>query len=93
MNKSEITARIKKDLRKAGILNKDDRICAEDINDIKYGYPIYDKNYRLSREKILNYLYQNSVIPCGRYGCWQYFSMGDAILDGKRIADFFKNMR
>jgi UDP-galactopyranose mutase len=89
IDKSNIITRIKKDLGKAGILNQCDRICVEDINDIKYGYPIYDKNYQQARGKILKYLYQNSIIPCGRYGSWQYFSMGDTILDGKRIAGLF----
>ncbi len=89
IDKSNIVSRIKKDLRKAGTLNQSDRICVEDINDIKYGYPIYDKNYQQARGKILKYLYQNSIIPCGRYGSWQYFSMEDTILDGKRIAGLF----
>jgi len=29
----------------------------------------------------------NNIIPCGRYGSWRYFSMEDAILDGKQVAD------
>ena len=87
IDKSDITSHIKEDLKKVGILTAQDKICAQDINDIKYGYPIYDKNYREAREIILEYLSRNNIIPCGRYGSWRYFSMEDTILDGKRIAE------
>jgi protoporphyrinogen oxidase len=67
-------------------LTPKDKICAQDTNDIKYGYPIYDKNYVSAREKILKYLRGQNVITCGRYGSWRYFSMEDTILDGKEVA-------
>jgi len=69
------------------VLTPADRICLEDINDIKYGYPVYDNNYRRSREGILKFLVGNNIIPCGRYGSWRYMSMEDVILDGKIVAD------
>ncbi|MFC1658852.1 protoporphyrinogen/coproporphyrinogen oxidase [Candidatus Omnitrophota bacterium] len=87
IDKSNIIARIKQDLKRTGVLIQPERICAEDINDIKYGYPIYDKNYQHSREGIVKFLAQNSIIPCGRYGSWRYMSMGDVILDGKQVAE------
>ncbi len=93
IDKGNIVSRVKQDLKKAGILTQSDRICLEDINDIEYGYPIYDNNYRFSRERILKFLVQNNIIPCGRYGSWRYMSMEDVILDGRRAAEFlFKNV-
>jgi len=86
IDKNNLLLRIKEDLIKVGILTPKDTICAQDINDIKYGYPIYDKNYGWAREMILKYLYSYNVIPCGRYGSWRYFSMEDTILDGKEVA-------
>ncbi|MBL7081160.1 MAG: FAD-dependent oxidoreductase [Candidatus Omnitrophica bacterium] len=86
IDKNNIVLRIKEDLKKAGIITPDDQVCLEDTNDIKYAYPIYDHNYRQSREKILKFLIQNNIIPCGRYGSWRYMSMEDVILDGKNIA-------
>jgi len=88
IDKNKILLRIKKDLKKVGILSRNDRICAEDINDIKYGYPIYDRNYSLARKKIIKFLAKNSIICCGRYGSWRYMSMEDVILDGKEVAEF-----
>lgn len=87
IDKSNIISCIKKDLKKTGILSFGDRILVEDINDIKYGYPIYDKNYAPSRKDIFKFLLKNNIIPCGRYGSWRYISMEGALLDGKRVAD------
>jgi protoporphyrinogen oxidase len=61
-------------------------MLVEDTNDIKYGYPIYDSNYSKSRGEILEFLAQNNIMPCGRYGSWRYLSMEDAILDGRDVA-------
>lgn len=82
IDKENIASFIKEDLQKVGILKKEDRILAQDINDIKYGYPIYDRNYSRAREDILNYLCAKRIMPAGRYGSWRYFSMEDAIMDG-----------
>jgi len=87
IDKGSIVLQIKKDLKKVDILTQDDRICSQDINDIKYGYPIYDQNYQQAREEIVKYLGQNNIIPCGRYGSWRYMSMEDIILEGKIITD------
>lgn len=87
IDKNNIILRIKGDLKKVGILKQENRVYTEDINDIKYGYPIYDKNYRESRAKITECLLMNNIIPCGRYGSWRYISMEEAILEGKLAAE------
>lgn len=89
IDKNSIVVRIKEDLRKAGILNGNNKICAQDVNDIEYGYPIYDINYSSARENIIKAFVKNDILPCGRYGSWRYLSMADTILDGKYIADSF----
>lgn len=86
IEKKKILVRIKQDLIKAGILDPQDRVCAQDINDIHYGYPIYDSHYSLTRSEILRFLLGHGVIPCGRYGSWRYMSMEDALRDGKEAA-------
>ncbi len=86
VDKDNIALRIKRDLKKVGLLTKNERIYVVDINDIKYGYPIYDVNYRQSRQTILTYLSRNNIISCGRYGSWRYLSMEDVLLDGAQAA-------
>jgi protoporphyrinogen oxidase len=90
IDKNRIILRIKDDLKKIGLLREIDHICCQQVNDIKYGYPIYDVNYTESRKIILNYLIQRDIIPCGRYGSWRYISMEDSILDGKDVVRQFK---
>ncbi|MFA4888706.1 MAG: FAD-dependent oxidoreductase [Candidatus Omnitrophota bacterium] len=87
LQESKIIPCVKEGLAKVGVVSPADKILAADINYIKYGYPIYDQQYQAARSRILSYLQRNKVIPCGRYGSWQYLSMEGAILDGKRAAD------
>lgn len=89
INRPELADSIKKDLQRIGILYKDDKIRAQDENEIKYGYPVYDYNYSASRKIIFNFLKKNSVISCGRYGAWKYMSMEDAICEGLNISKLF----
>lgn len=90
VNKNNIVSWIIKDLIKTRIILDTEEILAQDINDIKYGYPIYDRNYHPARESILKFLYQHNIISCGRFGSWRYTSMEDVILDGKKLVDNLK---
>jgi protoporphyrinogen oxidase len=90
INKKKITGRIIKDLESAGILSDKNRILVSDINDIKYGYPIYDQHYFRATAAIKEFLFSHNIIVCGRYGSWQYLSMEDTLLDGKRVAEEIK---
>ncbi|MCG2711311.1 MAG: FAD-dependent oxidoreductase [Candidatus Omnitrophica bacterium] len=90
IDKKKIAASIETDLVKAGILNPGDKILTRHINDIKYGYVIYDKLYRYNIKIINDYLLKNNIYSAGRFGRWKYMSMEDVILDGKLISDFIK---
>lgn len=91
LNKGKLMSKIKEDLLAAGLLCNSDKILEEDLNDIKYGYIIYDKDRKLALSQIKDFLYANGIICCGRYGSWSYMSMEDVILDGKRAADSIRN--
>ncbi len=80
-----IGARIRRHLKTTGIIRSEDEICCEHVNDIKYGYPVYDKDYAPARKKILNFLSENDITSCGRYGGWRYLSMEDVILEAEKI--------
>jgi protoporphyrinogen oxidase len=87
VDKTKIIFHIKEDLKKVGILAQGDGIISEDINDIKYAYPIYDRYYQQTRSAIVTYLTRHDILPVGRYGSWRYMSMEDVMLDGKAIAE------
>lgn len=86
IDKKSIINRIENDLLKVGILKDKKKICVRDINDIEYAYPIYDKNYRSSRENIIKFLNRNNIITCGRYGSWRYMSMEDVMFEAGEIS-------
>ncbi len=86
LDRAMITGRIEKDLRKVGILDSEDTIECRDVNDIHYGYPVYDRHYAVARRLILDFLHRQRILTCGRYGGWRYMSMEDVILDGKEIS-------
>ncbi len=86
LDRATIMGRIEKDLRKVGILDEGDAIECRDVNDIHYGYPVYDRYYATARRVILDFLHWHKVLTCGRYGSWQYMSMEDVILDGREVS-------
>lgn len=79
LNKKGIVSRVAKDLIKAKIIKHKKDIVAQEINDIKYGYIIYDQNRKKSLKKIHNFLNKNDITSIGRYGSWRYLSMEDCI--------------
>lgn len=85
INNVSMLSSIKNGLRKVGILDGD-IVSAEDINQIRYAYPIYNQDYTAARSNILSFLAQKNIISCGRYGSWRYLSMEDTILEGRAIA-------
>ena len=85
-NKGNLVCRIIEDLKKVGILLPEDKILAKDINDMKYAYVIYDRNYSKATNKIADFLKFHQILPLGRFGSWKYMSMEDVILDGKKAA-------
>jgi len=87
LNRNNLYLRILKDLEKAQIISHNSKVIVKDINDIKYGYIIYDKDYQERRKAILDFLSKNDIYSIGRYGSWQYMAMEDTILDGKMVAE------
>jgi protoporphyrinogen oxidase len=89
LDKKNIFNKVRQDLIKAGILEKEDEIVVKDSNDIKYGYIIYDKNWQKSRNIILDYLRENNIFTCGRFGSWHYASMEKTFLEAQKLAGYF----
>ncbi len=86
LDKVTVLGRIEKDLRKVGLLQAGDHIVCRDVNDIRYGYPVYDRHYTGARRLILDFLRGHRILTCGRYGGWQYMSMEDVILEGREVS-------
>jgi len=83
----ELIARAKKDLIKAGILERESEILKVWSFTIPYAYVIYDKDRYKNLEIIRDYLRKKDIYSVGRYGGWKYSTMEEAILEGKEVAE------
>lgn len=87
VDKENIIERTFDDLVKAELFRKSDTIAASNVVDLFYAYVIYDINHRRNVKVIHDYLRSKNILPCGRFGEWEYFNMDQTILSGKNIAD------
>ncbi len=86
IDKETITESVIESLIDANIINPNDHIEFVDLQDLKYGYVIFDHRREENLTKIKSFLQQHGIIVAGRYGSWEYQWMDDAILDGIRAA-------
>lgn len=81
-----LAARVRRDLRRAGLLRPDDVVEAEQLQYIPYAYVIFDREHRAARKTIMDYLERCGIQSVGRWGGWEYSAMEDALLAGARAA-------
>jgi protoporphyrinogen oxidase len=73
-------------LKAMGWLRSQRDIAAEWLLDIPYAYVTFDANHAEATGAIHRFLEQHNIHSTGRYGCWEYSSMEDAILHGRAAA-------
>lgn len=78
--------RVIADLRRMGLVRKDDPIVTTHTYDIPYGYCIYDADRKSSVRTIRSWLDSKDILTCGRYGLWSYFWSDEAINSGRNNA-------
>ncbi len=74
------------DLQAIGIVRPHWKLNFEHHDTIDCAYVIFDEARRRALPRILNYLKQKSIHSIGRYGAWDYGSIGDALLEGRDCA-------
>ena len=87
LEKREIERKIIKDLEKTHILKSPEQIIATKVFDIKYAYVICDEKYFGVRSIIHHFLENHSIFSIGRYGSWDYSTMEDTIIEGRKITE------
>ncbi|MBN2653097.1 MAG: NAD(P)-binding protein [Spirochaetales bacterium] len=70
---------------KMGIFNNSD-IEVSDVRTIKYANVIFDHEIYRNRKIVLDYLKQQEIISCGRFGEWGYLWSDQSLLSGKKAA-------
>ncbi len=79
-------AEVIRGLTEAGILSGKDELEVVDTAWFKYAYVVYDLDHEENVKKIHRFLRENSIIPAGRFGEWEYINMDKSILSGKKAA-------
>ncbi|MBV70408.1 MAG: hypothetical protein CMH52_03580 [Myxococcales bacterium] len=69
-----------------GLIKSAEQVRFMESRRIKNAYVIYDFDYHQSRDTIHEWLQAVGVFSIGRYGDWNYSSMEDALIDGRRTA-------
>jgi len=75
------------DLVACGILTPDDEILTRHVIPIPHAYVVFDRHRQTHLPDLIQYLEDRDIIVAGRYGDWDYYSMEDTILSGKRAAE------
>jgi len=70
-----------------GLIDDAARIRFMHERTIENAYVIYDFDYHASRSAVHDHLNGLGIKSIGRYGDWNYSSMEDALLDGRRAAN------
>jgi protoporphyrinogen oxidase len=69
-----------------GFVERAEQILFMEARRIPDAYVIYDFDYPESRAAVHRWLNAQGVQSIGRYGDWNYSSMEDALIDGRRAA-------
>ena len=74
------------ELVQLGILKRPRDISVVHPVELRYGYPVYDRNYQWATTHLRRYLRKQGITPLGRFGSWRYLSMEETLLDGQGAA-------
>ena len=55
--------------------------------DLKYAYVVFDQHRQTHLQTLIDYLQSRDIYTAGRYGAWDYYSMEDSIMSGKKAAE------
>lgn len=81
-----LAPRVREGLVAMGLLDDPRRILFMEARRIPCAYVIYDFDYHECRGRVHAWLETRRALSIGRYGDWNYSSMEDALIDGRRAA-------
>lgn len=84
---TEWLKRCRGDISRAGILPSGCEIVGERVRIVDPAYVVFTKETQAITARVHTFLRENGVEPLGRYGRWEYASMGQVIRDGREWAE------
>jgi protoporphyrinogen oxidase len=67
-----------------GVIERAEQVLFAEPRYVPEAYVIYDEAYAEARAVVHDWLASVNIMSVGRYGDWNYSSMEDALLDGRR---------
>lgn len=83
----QLFPRITEGLIAMGLIEDAEQVLFMAPRHIPNGYVIFDFDYDDSRAAVHGWLDAQDVLSIGRYGDWNYSSMEDALIDGRKAAE------
>jgi UDP-galactopyranose mutase len=80
---AKLIERVIADLRESKMVMDDDIVEVKSVLVLNPAYVVYNHNHRGSVDKLHQFLRENEIFPCGRFGEWEYLNMDHSILSGK----------
>lgn len=68
------------------IIGRSEDIAFARVRLMEHAYVVFDRFYYSALEKVKDFLREQNIISCGRYGGWDYSCMEDALLAGREAA-------
>ncbi len=75
-------------LAAANLINGVDSVLDVHVEHVPNAYVLQDPNYHESRTVLIDYLAAHNVLSTGRYGNWEYSAMEDALIHGRKAAEW-----
>jgi protoporphyrinogen oxidase len=86
-DQAQLLQRVLADLRRVGLLTPEQVVRVCEVNDLRFAYVIYDLDYGESTRALHAQLRALDIHSIGRFGRWRYYSMEQAMLDGRQCAE------
>ena len=80
----QLVPRVVEGLVAMGVIERAEQVLFAEPRYVPEAYVIYDEAYAEARAVVHDWLASVQIMSVGRYGDWNYSSMEDALLDGRR---------
>jgi protoporphyrinogen oxidase len=77
---------VEADLRRRGDLPVEDRVLARSLVVAEPAYVVFTQESQVTVTEAQSWLQDQGISVVGRYGRWEYSSMGQVIRDGRTLA-------
>lgn len=84
---SDMLGRATEDMKKVGMLCKDDKVRVSQVRNVMYGNVLYNLDRAPALKIVNDYLQRIGIVGCGRYGLWNYHWTDESIVSGWNAAD------